>query len=197
MDEPEDDFTDPLAFTPVPLQRKRRRGWTPERQRAFIAALSRCGSVSAAARQVGLSARSAYALLDKDGAESFAGAWDTAVLMGVDATRANVIDRAMKGAWVPVVRRGRIVGMKFRYFDNLAIALLSGRGRDIDELLDERRRRRENRRFWKEQDRLRDEKKRAEEAARQALAEETARQLAEMEAIWAKRRADAVRIVQL
>lgn len=88
-----------------------------------------------ALRQVGLSARSVYALLDKDGAESFAEAWDAAVLMGVDATRANVIDRAMKGAWVPVVRRGRIVGMKFRYFDNLAIALLSGRGRDIDELL--------------------------------------------------------------
>lgn len=197
MAQVDNDTPEPIPFDPVPLQRKRRRGWTPDRQRAFIAALARCGSVSAAARQVGLSARSAYALLEKEGAESFAEAWDTAVLMGVDATRANVIDRAMKGAWVPVVRRGRIVAMKFRYFDNLAIAILSGRGRDIDELQEERRRRRETRRFWREQDRIRDEKKRAEEAARKALEEETARQLAERQAMWAKRLADSVRIVLL
>src|SRR5690348_14688506 len=93
---------EPITFTPVPLQRKRRTGWTPERQRAFIDALARCGSVSAAVRQVGMSARGAYALLDKPGAESFADAWDRAAIMGMDATFANVIDRAMNGAWVPV-----------------------------------------------------------------------------------------------
>lgn len=187
---------EPIAFTPVPLKRKRRTGWTPERQREFIAALSRCGSVSAAVRQVGMSARSAYALLDKEGAESFAEAWDTAAMMGMDATRANVIDRAMHGAWVPVVRRGQIVSMKFRYFDNLAIALLSGRGRDSYEVQQERRRRRELRHFWRDQDRQRDEQRAAEEAAQKAFEEECARQHAEIEAKWAKMQADAVRIVQ-
>jgi hypothetical protein len=59
--------TDPLAFTPVPMQRRRRNGWTPERQALFIDSLAQCGSVTMAARSVRMSARSAYALLDKDG----------------------------------------------------------------------------------------------------------------------------------
>jgi hypothetical protein len=186
-----------IAFTPVPLLRKRRGGWSPERQREFIAALARCGSVSAAARQVGLSARSAYALLDKEGAESFAAAWDRAVVVGMDAIRANVIDRAMNGAWVPVIRRGRIVSMKFRYFDSLAIGVLSGRGKDSYEVQWERKRRREVRHYWRELDRKRDAERAAEAAARAALEEETARQL---EAIALRReemRKESVRIREL
>lgn len=197
MFDSDDSLDDYLAFTPVPLQRRRRRGWTPERQQAFIAALARCGSVSAAVRQVGLSARSAYALLDKPGAESFALAWDRAAVVGMDIVRDNVIDRAMNGSWVPVVRRGRIVSMKFRHFDNLAIALLSGRGRDTYEIQWDRRRRRELRHFWREKDREREEKRAAEEAERRALAEETARQLAEIAAKQAQERADSVRILLL
>ena len=49
----------PIAFDPVPRLRQRRNGWTEERQRAFIAALADCASVSRAARAVGVSARSA------------------------------------------------------------------------------------------------------------------------------------------
>ncbi|MFD1610939.1 hypothetical protein ACFSCW_03900 [Sphingomonas tabacisoli] len=189
------DQQESIPFTPVPLLRKRRRGWTPDRQRQFIDALARCGSVSAAARQVGMSARGAYALLDKEGAESFADAWDMAAMMGMDATRENVIDRAMHGAWVPIVRRGQIVRMEFRYFDNLAIALLSGRGRDSYEVQEERRQRRKLRHFWRDEDRKRDEQRAAEEAAQKAFEEECARQRAEIEAKIAKQRADAVRIV--
>ena len=48
-------------FTPVPT-RQRDDGWSPARQRAFLEALASCGSVSAAARVVGLSRESAYAL---------------------------------------------------------------------------------------------------------------------------------------
>ena len=51
-----------IAFTPVPRQRKRRAGWSPERQRLFLFALSRCGSVARAARSVGMTPRSAYRL---------------------------------------------------------------------------------------------------------------------------------------
>ena len=43
-------------FTPVPL-RARADGWTPARQRGFIAALARCGSILAAARHVGIAPR--------------------------------------------------------------------------------------------------------------------------------------------
>ena len=117
----------PIDFTPVPRLRKRRNGWTPETQRAFIDALSRCGCVARAARAVGKTPRSAYRLLESEGAESFAEAWDQAIARGVETLRWNALDRALHGAWVPVVRRGRIVSFEHRRSDRLAIALLSGR----------------------------------------------------------------------
>jgi len=117
----------PIDFTPVPRLRKRRNGWSPEAQRAFIDALEQCGSVSLAARAVGMSARSAYRLLYSPGAESFADAWDQAIARGIDRLRLAALDRALNGAWVPVVRRGRVVRHEHRINDRLAIALLSGR----------------------------------------------------------------------
>jgi hypothetical protein len=164
--------TDILAFTPVPMLRRRRNGWTPERQALFIDSLAQCGSVTMAAHSVRMSARSAYALLDKDGSDSFAKAWDQALMMGIDALRGAVMQRALKGGWVPVTRHGRVVGRRFRYFDRLACSVLSGRAMDVDRLIADRARRRESKRFWKEQDRLRDE-------ARRAEAEENARLLRE------------------
>ncbi len=160
-----DDAPPALDFTPVGLQRKRRDGWTPARQRAFIAALARCGSVAAAAREVGMSPRSAYALLDRPGAESFADAWDAAVVTGKEALLGGVIDRALKGAYVPVIRRGRLVRMEFRYFDALAGAVLSGRNRDFYEEQRARRHWRDAVRAGKEQDRLKAERERAEQEA--------------------------------
>lgn len=123
----DDDSEGEIPFEPVPSRTGRRDGWTEAAQRSFIAALARCGSVSAAARHAGRSASSAYRLRERDGAVSFAAAWDLAVEQGRDRMRDCVIDRAMNGGWVPVVRRGRIVRMEFRYFDRLAIAVLSGR----------------------------------------------------------------------
>lgn len=73
--------TDPFFpdFTPVPMQRRRRGGWTPENQRLFIALLAETGSVKRAARSVGLSARSAYRLREKPGAGEFDLAWQAAL----------------------------------------------------------------------------------------------------------------------
>jgi hypothetical protein len=65
----------PSWFRPVPL-RSRRDGWTEVRQCAFLAQLYATGSVSAAARVVGMSRASAYRLRERAGAESFAFAWD-------------------------------------------------------------------------------------------------------------------------
>jgi hypothetical protein len=117
----------PIDFTPVPRLRKRRNGWTPEAQRAFIDALALCGCVSRAARAAGKTPRSAYRLLESEGAESLAEAWDQAIARGVERLRLNALDRALHGAWVPVVRRGKVVRHEFRRSDRLAIALLSGR----------------------------------------------------------------------
>ena len=65
----------PSWFRPVPL-RSRRDGWTEVRHCAFLARLYATGSVSAAAKAVGMSRASAYRLRERPGAESFAFAWD-------------------------------------------------------------------------------------------------------------------------
>jgi hypothetical protein len=118
---------DPIHFTPVPRQRKRRNGWTELAQRAFIAALEECGSIARSARAVGMSPRSVYRLLEAEGADSFAKAVDQAVARGVERVRGEAMLRALHGSWVPVVRKGRVVRMEFRHNDKLAIGILSGR----------------------------------------------------------------------
>jgi AraC-like DNA-binding protein len=160
------DVTDePIDFTPVPRQRKRRNGWTPEAQRAFIAALEECGCVSRAARAVGMSPRSVYRLLEADGADSFAEALDQAVARGVERVRDEAMLRALHGSWVPVVRRGSVVRMEFRHNDKLALGILSGRnGRSVAERRERAVSRRKYRLQLKELDREREEERRRAEA---------------------------------
>ena len=101
MDTP---LPDALAFTPVPTARRRRDGWTPERQHAFILALAQLGLAGAAAREVGMSRKSAYALLKRAGPESgFARAWEEAVVRGrikagrIGIERAHIDDVRVHG----------------------------------------------------------------------------------------------------
>ena len=63
------------AFDPVPV-RIRLDGWTPERQRALIAALAIYGRVAKACSQLGLSTTSAYQLYNRHDAASFRDAWN-------------------------------------------------------------------------------------------------------------------------
>lgn len=113
MSAPPDDSY--LFFAPVPLARVRASGWTSEKQRAFVMALAELGNVSMAARSVGMSPRGAYALRARPGAESFADAWDRALLIGLDRARDMAIERVVRGIEVPVVRGGRVVGTQRRF----------------------------------------------------------------------------------
>ena len=124
-----DDAPD-IPFTPVPRLRRRRDGWSEQRQRLFIATLAICGTVSAAARAVGSTARSAYRLLDAPGADSFAAAWDAAIDQGYARMQAEALERALKGAFVPIYKRGKLDRVEHRRCDKLAIALLGGKDRD-------------------------------------------------------------------
>jgi hypothetical protein len=103
---PDDDLTD---FTPVPLLRKRANGWSAERQRRFILALSVMGAVGPAARAVGMGRASAYRLRERDGAESFAEAWDIALAVGEDAQFSAALDVALNGVTTVRVLRGGMV----------------------------------------------------------------------------------------
>lgn len=82
------DFThlgDLLEFTPVPRKTKRSDGWTPDRQRAFIAALSATGSPRQAAHAIGMAAFGADRLREADGSDSFRVAWDRALGIAAQA----------------------------------------------------------------------------------------------------------------
>lgn len=109
------DSRDPLAFTPVPTRSSRHDGWTPARQVNFIAALAATGVVGSAARAVGMSRKSAYALRDRPGAESFALAWEMAQDRGRERIWHEVVDRALKGVTLPRYYKGKIVGTRHRY----------------------------------------------------------------------------------
>ena len=122
------DDSPPPDFTPVPVT-ARHNGWTPARQQAFIAQLTRIGLVAPAARAVGMTARSAYRLRRRADAASFATAWDKAVDRGQEVVETGAIDRALNGTTVPVFYRGRTVGVKKLYHDRLTIAVLRERAR--------------------------------------------------------------------
>ncbi len=95
-----------LAFQPVPQQRHRADGWTPETQASFIRALAAMGSVGKAARAVGMGRASAYRLRERDAAESFAAAWDCAISMGRTHQFSIAMDRALNGVTVVRVLKG-------------------------------------------------------------------------------------------
>lgn len=100
-----------VEFAPVPLERTRSNGWTPLVQRRFIHALSVMGSVCAAARAVGMGRVSAYRLRDRDGAESFAAAWECAIEEGRMRQYEVAMDRAFNGVTTIRVLRGGSVSV--------------------------------------------------------------------------------------
>jgi hypothetical protein len=101
-----------LDFTPVPLARKRSNGWTPLAQKRFIYALSVMGSVGAAARAVGMGRVSAYRLLEKEGAASFAAAWTAAMEQGRWRQYDVAMNQAINGVTTIHVQRGGSVTVK-------------------------------------------------------------------------------------
>ena len=71
----------PLPNPPVPATRPRRRQWTPERQRRFLAALLETGNISHAAQMVGMSRSSAHRLRDRLAGTGFDRSWASALAL--------------------------------------------------------------------------------------------------------------------
>jgi len=121
------DTPDEPDFTPVPSASTGHDGWTPERQVRFIELLEQSGVVAFSARGVGKSAVSAYKLRAREGAESFAAAWDRAIAIGHDRAFDAAYDRAINGVTTPRYYRGKLVGTRHRYDYRLALAALTPR----------------------------------------------------------------------
>lgn len=135
----------PPFFHPVPL-RHRADGWTVWRQCAFLARLYLTGSVSAAARGVGMARESIYRLRRRAGAESFAAAWDRVLTPPgfgrFEASRTDwrkvtteeLFRRVETGMFQPVVHRGRMTAIRQKP-DNSALLRLMRRLRDPAEAM--------------------------------------------------------------
>lgn len=116
-------------FTPVP-RRYRHDGWTPERQRAFIAALADTGSVSRAAAMTNMAVPNCYTLRRAPGAESFRRAWEAALDFGVARLKDIAFERAIDGYLVPVFVGGKLLGFRRKHNDALLMFCLRHYGQD-------------------------------------------------------------------
>jgi hypothetical protein len=115
------------AFTPVPRQTQRHDGWTPERQRGFIAALADTGSVRHAAHAVNMTPEGAYLLRRHPEGTGFRKAWEVALSLGVQRLEDVAMDRALNGVEQPVYSYGKLIGTRRVTSDALLMFLLRNR----------------------------------------------------------------------
>ncbi|WP_230291299.1 hypothetical protein [Croceicoccus sp. Ery5] len=125
---PEPHPDDPLlGFRPFLHRCPRRNSITPDRQRAFIAALAASGSVTQAARAIGASVEALYNLRARGGAEEFAAAWEKAIDLGIARLEDTALARAIEGELRPIVARGEIIGEYRVHNEGLVMFLLRNR----------------------------------------------------------------------
>ncbi len=103
--------------------RVRHDGWTPQRQRAFLRALSETGSVRDACARAQISSTSAYRMRDRSVA--FDRAWRRALAKVAPTIEQAAYERAVLGWEEPVWHGGKIVGHRRRYSDGLLRLLLT------------------------------------------------------------------------
>jgi hypothetical protein len=77
--DPDPEIAPLLHFEPVARATRRHDGWSPERQRGFIAALARLGDVDRAAHSVGRTSSGVWKVRTSAGAEGFSESWDAAL----------------------------------------------------------------------------------------------------------------------
>lgn len=116
-----------LGFAPYLHTAPRRNSITPDRQRAFIAALAATGIVTQAARAIGASLEALYKLRHQPGAEQFSAAWEAAIDRGIARLEDCALERAIRGEERPVVSQGKLVTTYRRYDTQLILFLLRQR----------------------------------------------------------------------
>jgi hypothetical protein len=98
---------------------------TPRAEERFLEQIAAGGSVTSAARSIGIGRSTVYQWRDADVA--FAQAWDDAVECGTDAMEDEATRRAVHGTSKPVFYRGEICGHIQEFSDELLIRMLKAR----------------------------------------------------------------------
>ncbi|SNS83554.1 hypothetical protein SAMN06295912_11866 [Sphingomonas laterariae] len=125
----------PTAFAPAPAtpaptpaqgpSLERAHGWTPQRQRDFLAALAEGHTVEAGCRIVGLSVASAYAFRRRAAGAAFALGWQAACLQAREKLADVLLSRAIDGQVETITRANGDVIERHRYDNRLAQSMLT------------------------------------------------------------------------
>jgi hypothetical protein len=103
--------------------------WNKPKMAQFLRMLAATHSVSAAARSVGMSRRSAYKLRARLKGQPFDIAWEAAFRHGYDNLAHAALERALNGVEVPHYCNGKLVGTSRKYDERLTVSLLAMRNR--------------------------------------------------------------------
>jgi hypothetical protein len=98
---------------------------TPEKEVAFLAALSGTANVARACDAAGIGRTTAYEWREAD--EDFRKRWDKALEIGIEALEDEAVRRAKEGWDEPVFYQGQQIATMRKYSDTLLIFLLKGR----------------------------------------------------------------------
>ncbi|WP_366926553.1 DUF3597 domain-containing protein [Sphingomonas sp. LM7] len=112
------------GFSPPPGT-TRYDGWTPEKQRRFLEALSEGHNVTRACAIVGMSTQSAYAMRNAPRGQSFALGWQAAVLKARDTLADDLMDRAFNGVRDTITRDDGSIVTRHRHDNRHAMAMLN------------------------------------------------------------------------
>ncbi|MDV3455406.1 hypothetical protein RZN05_00305 [Sphingomonas sp. HF-S4] len=130
---------DPASFDPAayhgfapPPGATRYDGWTPDKQRRFLEALSEGFTVVQACAIVALSKQSAYALRGSPRGASFAIGWEAAVLKARATLADELMERAFKGNRDTVTTDDGRVTTRHRHDNRLGMAMLARLDRMAD-----------------------------------------------------------------
>jgi len=116
-----------LDFTPVPRGTKRWNGLTELKQRTFIQLLADSGSVTMAAKAIGTTTSAMYGLRRREGAESFAAAWEVAVDIGARRVLDTLVEHAIHGTPETILQDGEVVAERRRYNHRAMMWIVSQR----------------------------------------------------------------------
>ncbi|HEX2764426.1 MAG TPA: hypothetical protein VHM92_11390 [Allosphingosinicella sp.] len=100
----------------------RHDGWTPEKKRLFLERFGECGVIVEACDAVGMSAKAAYNLRERD--PLFAAGWEAATAIARPPLADEAYSRARNGVVERIYRDGEVIAERHRYDNRLTMSVL-------------------------------------------------------------------------